>query len=235
MGTLTVAVLTAVVYLICCKKLGAAMIRQSRAQTLWRIGNPLPYSFTVLTALPLWFFLGYLLSPTYAEFRAGCANDVELEVVRPYPTRTVYSPLCGAVRQAVFDREYERGVCPQDLQRKDATLFRRVEPTPGDCTGPRDDACFSIEPTALPPFAYKTVFSNTKRYNHALFADSMLRVQTDFVDQQGELMAYRRTYTHYPHGNLSRLMRQNSRCRDTEPPAELMYKLYPPEPPALPR
>lgn len=240
MSQLTIVFLFTAAYLGAWVTLGVMAIRQAKTGSFWRFSNPVSYLLIVVTAFPLWFFLGYLVSPTYSEFRAGCARDIELYVVRPYPTGTTYGLLCHEVRQAVFDRDYDRGVCPRNRRKKEAVLIRRIVPAPSDCNGPRDDACFVFEPTRLPLHAYTVVLSNFKRFDNSLFADSMTRVQADYVDQRGELMAYRQIYAHSPHGSLSTLTglltgRKKSRCIDVDSGTELMRKLYPPEQLTLPR
>ena len=227
------------VYLGAWATLGFAAIRQAKAAAFWRFSNPVPYLLIVFTAFPLWYFFGYLISPTYSEFRAGCANDTELNVVRPYPTRKTYSLLCHEVRQAVFDGQYDEGVCLRDLAEK-AVLIRRALPASSECDGPQNNACFSIEPTVLPSFAYKTVTGVIKETDSRLFADSMVTQQIDFVDQTGKLLAYYRTYHHFPHGRLSTLTglltgRHDSLCTYDGYGDDRMRKMYPPERLALPR
>ncbi len=234
MSQLIIVFLFTAVYLGVWVTLGVMAIRQAKAGSFWRFSNPVSYLLIVITAFPLWYLLGYLVSPTYAKFRAACANDVELNVVRPYPTRTTYSVLCFEVKRAVFDGHYDEGVCLRDLTKIKAVLIRRIVPTPGECDGPQNDACFSVEPTELPSFAYRTVARAVERSDNKLFADYMVSRQTDFVDQTGELLAYKRTYNHYPHGRLSTLTglltkRHSSLCTYDGHGDERMRKMYPPE------
>ena len=75
-------------------------------------------------------------------------------------------------------------MCLRDLAEK-AVLIRRALPASSECDGPQNGACFSIEPTELPSFAYKTITGAINETDSRLFADSMATRQIDFVDQTG--------------------------------------------------
>ena len=55
-----------------------------RLSVVWRFGA---------VSLPIWFFFGYLLSPSYAEFLKGCETDIKPQVVSPRPVHIPFSEI----------------------------------------------------------------------------------------------------------------------------------------------
>lgn len=187
------------VYITLLRKFVRSVAQKRKSETLGSDPLPSAMGFFVLIFLPAWYFFGFFLSGTYWEFKRLCETDTDFYVVSPQPTRTVFLKDCRGVQSAIWHGAYRNGVCMSGTYSGDPLLVtRKVDELP-ECRGPVFKECFDFEPTKLPVYAYDLANQKEER-SSVLFASALVIRDFQFVDQEGMLLAYNRSYRHYPLG-----------------------------------